>query len=64
MKAIVLTRGCGWRSHAHVLGIGHGPSPLPGFDWFIFTPQAPFKAAITLRTLFVALFLLFFAKPQ
>ena len=62
MKAIVLTRSCGWRSHAHVLGIGDGPSPLPGFYRLVFAPQAPFKAAITLWTLFVALFLLFFAK--
>ena len=61
VEAIVLTWSSGWRSHAHVFGVGHGPSPLAGFDRFIFTPQAPFEAAITLWTLFVALLLLFFA---
>ena len=64
MEAIVLARSCSWRSHAHVLGIGDCPSPLPRLDRFIFTPQAPFEAAITLRTFFIAFFLLFFAKPQ
>ncbi len=61
MEAIVLPWGCGWRSHAHVLGVRDGPPPLTGLDWFIFTSQAPFETAITLWTLFVTLFLFFFA---
>lgn len=47
-----------------MFGVGDGPSSLPGLDWFIFTPQAPFEAAITLWTLFVTFLLLLFTKPQ
>ena len=47
-----------------MFGIGDGPSPLPGFDGLIFTPQAPFEAAITMWALFVTFLLLLFAEAR
>ena len=47
-----------------MFGIGDSPSPLPGLDGLIFTPQASLETAVTLRPLFVALFLFLFAKPR
>ena len=62
VEAIVLTWGSSRRSHAHMLRVGDGPPSLPGLDRLIFTPQAPFEAAITLGPLFITFFLFLFAK--
>lgn len=61
MESDVLARGGGGRPHDRMFGVRHGPSPLAGLHRFVLALEPALQAPVTLRSLFVALFLLLFA---